>query len=90
MIIKFPSPTYIDVAAQTLQTAIQPVSPGAIVAVLGTQLLILPGAATKLAFGTTSSDATSVLLLQLHGLYNVRVRVNGSDSIDDISVELPQ
>lgn len=89
-VIKFASPTYIDVAAQALQTALQPVSAGAKVGVLGTQLLILPGAATKLAFGTTSSDATSVLLLQLHGLYNVRVRVNGSDSIDDISVELPQ
>jgi hypothetical protein len=66
------------------------VSPGAKVGVLGTQLVILPGAATALTFGPAPLDSVSVLLLQLHGLYNVRVRVNGSDSIDDISVELPQ
>lgn len=88
--ISFPAPTYIDVAAQALQAALQPVSPGTEVVVIGTRLLFLPGGAANLTFGPTPVDSTSVLLLQLHGLYNVRVRVNGSDSIDDISIEVPQ
>jgi hypothetical protein len=84
------APTYIDVGANLLQAAIQTVSPGALVGVLGTQLLIMPGAATSLTFGPTLSDAVSVFLLQLHARYNVRVRVNGYDSIDDTTLELPQ
>jgi hypothetical protein len=87
--ISFPAPTYIDVAAASLQAALQTVSPGARVAVLGTQLLVLPGAAADLTFTATATDALSVLLLQLHALYNVRVRVNGADSVDNITVELP-
>jgi hypothetical protein len=88
--IAFPAPTYLDVAAAALQAALQTASPGALVGVLGTQLLVMPGSAAKLTFGPTPTDALSVLLLQLHALYNVRVRVNGADSVDDITVELPQ
>jgi hypothetical protein len=93
--IAFPSPTYIDVAASALQSQIQaasaaPAYANALVGVLGTQLLVLPGAAAAVAFGPTLTDGISVLLLQLHAVYNVRVRVNGADSIDDVAVELPQ
>jgi hypothetical protein len=87
--ISFPAPTYLDVAAASLQTALQTASPGAMAGVLGTQLLMLPGAAANLAFTATFTDTLSVLLLQLHAMYNVRVRVNGADSVDNITVELP-
>jgi hypothetical protein len=88
--ISFPAPTYLDVAAASLQAALQAVTPGALAGVLGTQLLLLPGSAADLTFTATLTDGLSVLLLQLHAQYNVRVRVNGADSIDHITVELPQ
>lgn len=88
--ISFPAPTYLDMAAASLQAALQTVTPGALAGVLGTQLLLLPGAAADLTFTATLTDSLSVLLLQLHAQYNVRVRVNGADSVDNITVELPQ
>jgi Pvc16 N-terminal domain len=88
--ISFPAPTYLDVAASSLQTAIQSVSPGALVGVVGTQLLVLPGAAADLTFTASPTDALSVLMMQLHAMYNVRVRVNGADSLDNVTVELPR
>jgi hypothetical protein len=90
VVISFAAPTYLDAAAQGLQAALQAIALGTKVAVMGTRLLFLPPGATTFTFGPAPLDSTSVLLLQLHGLYNVRVRVNGSDSIDDVSVELPQ
>jgi uncharacterized protein DUF4255 len=89
--IALPAPTYIDDAAAALQNAIQAAGyANTLVSVLGAQLLVLPAAAAAVTFGTTLADAVSVLLLQLHALYNVRVRVNGAESIDEATVELPQ
>jgi hypothetical protein len=93
--LSFQAPTYLGNAATILQTAIQAANPaasftGALVGVLGSQLLFVPGSADDITFTPTISDSQSLLLLQLHAIYNVRVRVNAADSIDDVGVELPQ
>lgn len=88
--IAFAAPATLTDAAPALQTALQAVFPNTMVAVLGTQLLIMPGAGAEISFDKTLTDSLSVILLQLHALYNVRVRVNGADSIDDVTLELPQ
>jgi hypothetical protein len=58
--------------------------------VAGDRLLVAGGAPGTIVFGPASPDLTSVSALQLHATYGVRVRVNGAESFDDASVELPQ
>ena len=62
----------------------------ALVAVVDEQLLLVPGtdAALEVA-ASTGADATSPAELQLRARYPVRVRVEGAESIDATSVELP-
>lgn len=61
------------------------------VAVSGAQLLVVPGAAGEVRFDAApGDDGTTVGQLQLNARYAVRVRVNGAESIDLASVELPQ
>jgi hypothetical protein len=91
----FAPPTYLDDAATVLQAAIRAASPapgfaGMLVGELGTQLLFVPGAASAITFSATAADADTVSILQLRAGYNVRVRVNGAESIDNAAVELPQ
>jgi len=86
-------PTSIDGLAADLQAkiraagaAIDPIYANAIVAVLGSQLLIVPGdlgvVNQPVQFGATANDATTVQELQLQGRFFVRVRVNGAESVD--------
>jgi hypothetical protein len=88
-------PVSIDDAAGQLQTAIRAASPspaysGAFVVALGTQLLIVPGTNQQIAVGpVTGVDTTTVAELQLNAQYFVRVRVNGAESIDLLTVTLP-
>lgn len=68
------------------------------VVTVGSQLLILPGAAgapnSQVTFGATPADGTTIQELQLQGTFSVRVRVNGAESIDlptqSTVVRLPQ
>lgn len=62
----------------------------AVVATTGSQLLVIPGAAGLVTFDASPGDTTTVVELQLHARFAVRVRVNGAESIDDAVVELPQ
>jgi hypothetical protein len=79
-------------AAALLQAGLRAhAAPGfatALVAVVDEQLLLVPGtdAALEVAAG---ADATSPAELQLRARYPVRVRVEGAESIDATSVELP-
>jgi hypothetical protein len=89
-------PTTLADAARDLQAAISDADPGvtgfsgAQATVLGNQLLILPGSSEQMDFDVTDGDKTSVAELQLRARYPVRVRVNGTESIDDRSVEMPK
>jgi hypothetical protein len=83
-------------AATSLQTAITSPGPGGVgftqtrVAVLGSQLLIIPGGTEPANFeGVSSGDQTTIAELRLRARYPVRVRVNGAESIDQQSLELP-
>ena len=79
-------------AAALLQAGLRAhAAPGfatALVAVVDEQLLLVPGTdeALEVAAG---ADATSPAELQLRASYPVRVRVEGAESIDATSVELP-
>jgi hypothetical protein len=93
--IAVPKTMSLAALAVSLQNAINVLSPaieyaGAIVATSGSQLLVIPGAAGTVTFGPTTVDSTTVVELQLHAMFAVRVRVNGADTIDDALVELPQ
>jgi hypothetical protein len=96
-------PTTLADAAHKLQEAIQTVGialptgdpdkealSGTRVAALGNQLLILPGSSEQVNFDVTGGDETTVAELQLRARYPVRVRVNGTESIDDEGVEMPE
>jgi hypothetical protein len=88
-------PTSLDDAANKLQTALQGAGGGtayanARVTALGDQLLVLPGVAADVVFAPSPADDRSVAELQLRARYAVRARVNGAESIDDISLALPQ
>ena len=64
---------------------------GAQVMVSGSQLLLIPGAtATTVQFDAAPGDDRTVVELQLRARFAIRARVNGAESIDDVSVELPQ
>jgi hypothetical protein len=54
------------------------------------RLIVIPGTATPVSFESVPADPTTVTELQLHGRFAVRVRVNGAESIDAATVELPQ
>jgi hypothetical protein len=60
------------------------------VAVSGDQLLVIPGAPGLVKFDAAPGDDTTVVELQLHARFAVRVRVNDAESFDDAAVELPQ
>jgi hypothetical protein len=89
-------PTTLADAARELQAAISDADPGvtgfsgAQATVLGNQLLILPGSSEPMNLDVTDGDKTSVAELQLRARFPVRVRVNGTESIDDRSVEMPK
>jgi hypothetical protein len=87
-------PTGAAQAAALLETAIRAAGPeaaftGARVAILGTQLLLLSGAAGAVRFDAGATDTATVAELQLRASYAVRVRVNGAESVDGPSLELP-
>lgn len=60
------------------------------VATSGLQLLVIPGTADPITFSAGPGDDTTVVELQLHAMFAVRVRVGAAESIDDASVELPR
>ena len=86
--------TLVDAAAM-LEVAVRSAGPEAAfangqVTTLANQLLLVPGAAGDVAFGPVAGvDETTAAELQLHVRYLIRVRVNGAESIDDVSVEIP-
>jgi Pvc16 N-terminal domain len=77
-----------DLQAQirTVGGAVDPIYGTAFVATIGSQLLVVPGdlgaSGEPVTFGGTSDDATTVQELQLQGIFSVRVRVNGAESVD--------
>ncbi len=84
-----PYASMVEAAAQ-LQAALQGASGGAQVHAAGDRLVIVPGAATAIAFSAAPLDADTVGELQLRGRFAVRVRVNGAESVDIVDVDLPQ
>jgi len=63
---------------------------GTRVGVTRSQLMVVPGNAADVSFAATAADSTTVVELQLHGRFPVRVRAQGAESIDDATLELPQ
>jgi hypothetical protein len=87
-------PTTLGQAANLVQAAIQAAGGAAFastrVATLGSQLIVVPGAAGVVRFEkAVGADELTVGQLQLRATYPVRVRVNGAQSIDDVAMELP-
>jgi Pvc16 N-terminal domain len=87
--------TSLDALAIDLQAKINAFGPaefaGATVAAIHGQLLLIPGAAGVVSCDPLPAiDERTVAELQLHALFSVRVRVNGAESIDLATVELPQ
>ncbi len=92
--LSFARPTSLTDLATTLEAAIRGASAttaftGAIVGVVAGQLVIIPGAAGTVAFAAAPSDPTSVAELRLHASYLVRIRVNGAESVDPVTVGFP-
>ncbi len=54
------------------------------------RLIVIPGTAATVVFEPAPGDQTTVAELQLHANFVVRVRVNGAESIDGVTVELPR
>ncbi|HEX5501335.1 MAG TPA: DUF4255 domain-containing protein [Thermomicrobiales bacterium] len=93
--VSFTKSTSLAGLAANLQAAINGASAaaeyaGAQVMTSGARLLIIPGAAAAVGFGSAPGDDTTVTELQLHANFAVRVRANGAESIDDAVVELPR
>jgi hypothetical protein len=93
--VPVPAASSLAALADALQTTITGIGGpaeylNARVAVTGDQLLVIPGAAGAVVFDATPSDSTTVGQLQLHARFAVRVRVNNAESVDPVSVELPQ
>ena len=87
--------TSLDALAADLQAKINALAGAAYanahVATTGGQLLFIPGIAGPVTFDAVpGGDDRTVVELQLHALFSVRVRVNGAESIDPAVVELPQ
>ena len=92
--LNVPRPTTLASFADDLQLAINAGVPAeyanARVAVSGSQLLVIPGAAAAVSFDIGPGDNSTVAELQLRAQFAVRVRVNGAESIDSATVVLPQ
>jgi uncharacterized protein DUF4255 len=92
--VSLAKPTTLAALADDLQAKINAGAPpeyaNARVCVSGEQLLVIPGAAGLVTFDTVPGDDATVAELQLHARFAVRVRVNGAESIDAASVDLPQ
>jgi hypothetical protein len=92
--VSLAKPTTLGALADDLQAKINtgaaPEYANARVAISGDQLLVIPGAAGVVTFDAAPGDDTTVVELQLHAHFAVRVRVNGAESIDPAVVELPQ
>jgi len=94
--VPVPPVTSRDALAASLQDAIQaagaaiPAYAGTRVGTIGSQLLVVPGASQPVTFSAAPGDDTTVVELQLHAMFAVRVRVSGAESIDDATLELPQ
>jgi Pvc16 N-terminal domain len=87
-------PVMLADAAALLQAGLRAhAAPGfatALVAVVGEQLLLVPGTDAALQVAAAAgADTTSPAELQLRVRYTVRVRVEGAESIDTTTVELP-
>ena len=64
---------------------------GARVGTSSSQLVLIPGAAGAVSFAAVPGvDDRTVVELQLHAQFAVRVRVNGAESFDPAVVDLPQ
>jgi hypothetical protein len=90
-----PAALSLDELAVGLQSAINAFGgaayANAVVATSRSQLLLVPSAAGAVSFdGVLGVDDRTVVELQLHARFAVRVRVNGAESIDSADVELPQ
>jgi hypothetical protein len=88
-------PTSLSALASALQAAINGAGgaaeyANAIVATSGSQLLLIPGANGLVTFSAAPGDDSTVVELQLHANFAVRVRVNNAESIDNALLELPQ
>jgi hypothetical protein len=87
-------PTSLAALADDLQAKINSAGgaeySNALVATSGSQLLVIPGVAGPVTFNAAPGDDATVAELQLRARFAVRVRVNGSESIDKAVVELPQ
>jgi hypothetical protein len=95
VILEVPAPSALEVLAEDLNAAIVASSPApafadAQVMLTGSQLLVIPGTANAVTFEAAPGDETTVAELQLHAKFAVRVRANGTESIDPAFVELPQ
>jgi hypothetical protein len=93
--IAIPASNSLESLAAGLQAAVNAASglaeyANAIVVTSGEQLLFVPGAAGLVTFDADPGDDRTVVELQLHAKFAVRVRVNGAESIDPAVVELPQ
>ena len=92
--LNVPRATTLASFADDLQVAINAGVPAeyanARVAVSGSQLLVIPGAAAVVSFDVGPGDDSTVAELQLRAQFAVRVRVNGAESIDSATVVLPQ
>jgi hypothetical protein len=93
--IAVPRTNSLDALVGELQAAVNVASgnaayANAVVTTMGEQLLFIPGAAGTVRFDAVPGDDTTVVQLQLHAMFAVRVRVNGAESIDPAVVELPQ
>ena len=88
-------PSSLDAAAALLQAGIRaasaaPAFTGALVVVLDSQLLVIPGNSQPMSAGPVAGvDATTVSDLQLSAAFVVRVRVNAAESIDIPVVTIP-
>ena len=90
-----PGLTRLEDLAASMQTAVQASGGGvgfgqARVGTSSGQLMLLPGSADAVSFAAVPGDDTTVVELQCHARFALRVRCNGAESIDPASVELPQ
>jgi hypothetical protein len=60
------------------------------VATSGSQLVVIPGTPDPITFSASPGDDTTVVELQLHANFAVRVRVGAAESSDGASIELPR
>ena len=91
--VDVPAALSLEQLATGLQARINalPGLPGAMVATTRSQLLLIPGGNNPVQFGAVpNADDRTVVELQLHARFAVRVRVNGAESIDPADVDLPQ